>query len=226
MKKFNVWLTFTLVAAGALTLLVIEPWAGLTLVAIIAAIGAGQMRSRAAARRRRDDGVWRARIWEWHQQLVGPARFGLGWIYPYATVDVTPRPDGLVLTPTTAARRIGHRARTVPWTDVVSAHEHVPGHDTPDGRLSFTRQTPIEIAFTGEFVPPIYRPDWEYLGEDVPGPSELAGVAERYRSDFRAAFGEDAEPGTVPVTFTLEAPEGLASAIRARARGVPLPGAV
>lgn len=222
MRKFNVWFAFTGVAAGTLTLLVFEPWAGLTLAAILGATAAGQMRSRAAARRRTDDGVWRARIWEWREQLVGPARFGLGWIYPYATVDVTPRPDGLVLTPTAAARRIGHRARTVLWTDIVSVEERAPGHSTPDGRLFFTRQTPIEIAFTGEFVPPIYRPDWEYLGEDRPSASELAEVAERYRSDFRAMVGEDAEPGTVPVTFTTDAPDGLASAIRARARGVPL----
>lgn len=232
MDKFNVWFGFTVMAAGTIAMLVIEPWAGMFLVAVVAATAGGQMWSRAAARRRVDDGVWRARIWEWRQELVGPARRGLGWTSPYATVNIETRPDGLVLTPTPGARRLGHRARTIPWTDIASASEGTPRRGTPDGTLSFTRQTPIEIAFTGEIIPLILGPDWEDPDEtrfEAFVERRLSGfidrhqeAIERHLDALEAKLGPGPEPGTIPVTFTSDTPDGLAAAINTRARGVPL----
>ncbi|MCV2392963.1 hypothetical protein OEB99_01455 [Actinotalea sp. M2MS4P-6] len=232
MKKVNVWFGSTVLAAGTVALLVFDPGFGLFLVAVLGAVLAGQLWSRAAARRRVDDGVWRARIWEWRQELLGPARRGLGWLSLYATVDVVARPDGLVLTPSPWARRLGHRARTVAWTDVVSAAEGTPSRSTPDGRLSFTTQTPIEIVFTGQIVPLLLGPDGEEPGEsrlEAFVERRLSGFVERHQEAIErhldaleAKFGPGPEPGTLPVTLTSDTPSGLTAAINARARGVPL----
>lgn len=226
MARFNTWFGFTVVTVTCVGMLIIEPPAGITLAVVIGAIAAAQLRARSSARRRAEDGVWRVRIWTWREELVGPARFGLGWTTPYATVDVEAGPEGLALTPTRGARRLGHRARTVPWTDIVSAEEGTPSRETPDGKLSFTAQTPIEVAFTGEIAARILQPD-----DDAP-PGRiaiaLAGILDRHLDALErrlealaAKYGTDDVPGTLPITFTTDAPDGLAAAINARARGVP-----
>lgn len=105
----------------------------------------------------------------------------------------------------------------------MSAEEGTPSRETPDGKLSFTAQTPIEVAFTGEIAARILQPD-----DDAP-PGRIAiavaGILDRHldalERGLAAKYGVGDVPGTLPITLTTDAPDGLAAAINARACGVP-----
>lgn len=186
--------------------LVVNRWAGVVVAAVLVGFAIWQVRSRAAARARIDEGIWRIRAIRDYSRLV-PGKGLWTWLAgDCPTADLSVTPAGLVVTPTRSMRAYGYREQTLPWEGVVSIREENAGYQTPDQKLSFTPLTAFVLALVDEHVfDEGMRETEEEMREHVEGLTD--------------GLGAPLEPGTETVLFTSDAPEGLADAIRRRARG-------
>lgn len=186
--------------------LVADRTIGVPIAAILAGAALWQLRVRAVARARVDDGVWRMHGWLGSWLLIGAGGRGSSLLGP-PRLDLVPTPSGLVCRPSRWGRRAGYEERTLPWDEIVSVREQDIGRTTPDGRFSLTRQTAVVVALLDRWV------------FDDDGTRESEAEMREAVEGLTDGTGGPVPLGTETALLTTDAPEGLADAIRRHARG-------